>query len=211
MIFNLYRLSLFALFLLVVGTSNAATTYQYNGNYFDTVTDNDPPAGTYTTAMRASGSFTLSAPLSPLLNFTDISSQILDFSFNDGRQTLTDSTPYIDFEFLIRTNLDGDITAWDITLNERFGPEPHSIGQQIGTIRTHKPSVGTLSFDLGDRAECLNIISTGDPRCQSIQSDRGVSNSAPGSWTVVPVPPAVWLFNTGLLGLIGMARRKRLS
>jgi len=27
--------------------------------------------------------------------------------------------------------------------------------------------------------------------------------------TVVPVPPAVWLFGSGLLGMIGIARRKR--
>jgi hypothetical protein len=26
---------------------------------------------------------------------------------------------------------------------------------------------------------------------------------------VVPVPPAVWLFGSGLLGLVGMARRKK--
>ena len=26
--------------------------------------------------------------------------------------------------------------------------------------------------------------------------------------TVVPVPPAVWLFGSGLLGLVGIARRK---
>ena len=27
--------------------------------------------------------------------------------------------------------------------------------------------------------------------------------------TAIPVPPAVWLFGSGLLGLIGMARRRR--
>ena len=30
-----------------------------------------------------------------------------------------------------------------------------------------------------------------------------------GSATAVPVPAAVWLFGTGLLGLIGVARRKQ--
>jgi len=29
------------------------------------------------------------------------------------------------------------------------------------------------------------------------------------STTVVPIPAAVWLFGTGLLGLFGMARKKR--
>ncbi|MBI5783055.1 MAG: VPLPA-CTERM sorting domain-containing protein, partial [Gammaproteobacteria bacterium] len=30
----------------------------------------------------------------------------------------------------------------------------------------------------------------------------------PGDVAVVPVPAAVWLFGSGLLGLIGVARRK---
>ena len=30
------------------------------------------------------------------------------------------------------------------------------------------------------------------------------------SITTVPVPPAVWLFGSGLIGLIGVARRKKL-
>jgi hypothetical protein len=27
--------------------------------------------------------------------------------------------------------------------------------------------------------------------------------------TVIPVPPALWLFGSGLLGLVGIARRKK--
>lgn len=30
-----------------------------------------------------------------------------------------------------------------------------------------------------------------------------------GDWNVVPIPPAAWLFGSGLLGLIGVARRKK--
>lgn len=39
----------------------------------------------------------------------------------------------------------------------------------------------------------------------------GAFNFAPinYSFTVVPIPPAVWLFGSGLLGLVGVARRKR--
>ena len=41
----------------------------------------------------------------------------------------------------------------------------------------------------------------------------GASESTPIAWLVtrpaeVPIPPAVWLFGTGLLGLFGVARRK---
>jgi len=31
-----------------------------------------------------------------------------------------------------------------------------------------------------------------------------------GNSTVVPIPPAFWLFGSGLLGLVGMARRKKI-
>ena len=34
-------------------------------------------------------------------------------------------------------------------------------------------------------------------------------NNNPGAWTVVPIPPALYLFGSGLLGLVGVARRKR--
>ena len=37
-----------------------------------------------------------------------------------------------------------------------------------------------------------------------ITRDIGLSHT----WTLVPVPPAVWLFGSGLLGLIGLAKRK---
>jgi len=44
--------------------------------------------------------------------------------------------------------------------------------------------------------------------------DAGLSNIQPyGSYLVsasaVPVPAAVWLFGSGLIGLIGVARRKK--
>jgi hypothetical protein len=38
--------------------------------------------------------------------------------------------------------------------------------------------------------------------------DRGNNNTWTLRSSVVPVPPALWLFGSGLLGLIGVARRK---
>jgi hypothetical protein len=35
-----------------------------------------------------------------------------------------------------------------------------------------------------------------------------VTNASFAQFTVVPVPAAVWLFGSGLLGLVGIARRK---
>jgi hypothetical protein len=49
-------------------------------------------------------------------------------------------------------------------------------------------------------------IQTGDPCCSGgslFWDDVGISE------TVVPVPAAVWLFGSGLIGLIGIARRRK--
>jgi hypothetical protein len=43
----------------------------------------------------------------------------------------------------------------------------------------------------------------------TLNADGGLAYAAPSA--VVPVPPAMWLFGSGLLGLVGIARRKRIA
>lgn len=64
-----------------------------------------------------------------------------------------------------------------------------------------------------DSSVFLNIS---DTLLNLVQSDPSCTGScqafSTGSWvrtSAVPVPAAVWLFGSGLLGLIGMARRKK--
>ena len=49
--------------------------------------------------------------------------------------------------------------------------------------------------------------------CADLISDYGQVRHTvgPASWTmtIVPIPTAVWLFGSGLIGLIGIARRKK--
>ena len=55
----------------------------------------------------------------------------------------------------------------------------------------------------------LNLVQNGIPGCASGGSCQTFTT---GSWTrtsVIPVPAAVWLFGSGLIGLIGVARRKK--
>ena len=49
----------------------------------------------------------------------------------------------------------------------------------------------------------------GDGDCSSFQSPFVFLTAGNITGTVVPVPAAVWLFGSGLLGLVGMARRKK--
>jgi hypothetical protein len=68
---------------------------------------------------------------------------------------------------------------------------------------------GTINLDLfGFTVEswCINV-----PDCSGA-GDRGVREAISGSvigTAVVPLPPAVWLFGSGLLGLLGISRRKK--
>lgn len=48
-----------------------------------------------------------------------------------------------------------------------------------------------------------------DPTIQTLANIAGIDNVAFGIPTVVPVPAAAWLFGSGLIGLIGIARRKK--
>jgi hypothetical protein len=53
------------------------------------------------------------------------------------------------------------------------------------------------------------VLSAGNPKTNPNFTDLAVSVSTivPAQATV-PIPPALWLFGSGLLGLVGMARRK---
>ena len=64
---------------------------------------------------------------------------------------------------------------------------------------------GTDPF--GDVWDDFNRGTAGEP-CGSINCRANVSHIS--VYGVVPVPAAVWLFGSGLLGLVGVARRKRI-
>lgn len=79
-----------------------------------------------------------------------------------------------------------------ITLNITEG-NPFDLSYGLHTIGTYG---GTSDFG------ATAAISFDLPAGTSITSDGGYTQTA------VPVPPAVWLFGSGLLGLIGVARRR---
>lgn len=68
-------------------------------------------------------------------------------------------------------------------------------GQTVAVQASLFVSLGAPGFETGGAA------AIGDPLDLS-------SGAFSGSLNIVPIPPAVWLFGTGLIGLFGMARRK---
>ena len=90
-----------------------------------------------------------------------------------------------------------DLSSWEVMWNGSAfeqGPRPLNTGAFV-------PAVGT--YDLATSAYSLTWNS---------QIKGGPFNGIAGYWhlegAVVPVPAAIWLLGSGLLGLIGVARRK---
>jgi hypothetical protein len=58
-----------AVLMLAAGDAAANVTYEYLGNNFDTIEDDTPPAGTYTTDMRVTVTLVLQSPLAANLDW----------------------------------------------------------------------------------------------------------------------------------------------
>lgn len=75
-----------------------------------------------------------------------------------------------------------------------------------GNLANTFPDIAILTLSITDpNPWALNAISNDILRMQRTGVDGEGSLKIPG----VPVPAAVWLFGSGLLGLVGVARRKR--
>ena len=67
-----------------------------------------------------------------------------------------------------------------------------------------KFNISLSTFEVSSVVEKLVWISTTDPLYSSAFTSVTLRNV-----TIVPLVPALWLFGSGLLGLVGMARRKK--
>ena len=193
---------------LSIGAAQA-TTYQYVGASFTTIGDDDPPAGTYTTSMAITGNFTVNSPLGQNMPFSDISGIVTGYSFSDGRQTLTDANSriaafWIGTEFSTTGN---EIWTWQVNV---INDSPYTAaGEQRGGISIFFPDYQVILYqDTASISECVTFTTV----CTETRTDSGSNINLLGSWYIappVPIPPALWLFGSGLLGLIGLARRNK--
>ena len=189
-------------------TQARATTYTYTGNNFQAseITDNTPPAGTYTTSESVSGSFTVPTPLAG--NFSGFISPT-SFSFFDGRNTITNSNANLTSSFNVTTNASGAIVQWAVFV--QITPLPLVVGSLIDMIAT--------AFEIGlnptDQASITFCAVLPCPTGSGSQKDFAANFGTPGVWssnaTAVPLPTALPLFATGLagLGLLGWRRKKK--
>jgi hypothetical protein len=183
--------------LFVNATANASFVYSYTGNNYTNFSGIS--GGVYDASMFVSGTFELGTALAP--NLSSYSINPLTFSFNDGINTVTQANTN-SATFLISTDGTGGITGWNIDLNSVPATDVNEIKVYIGTDSTYI-----------DTATLSTCTAASGGHCSSYTLTDAVSNAGNpgGTWEVtsVPVPAAGWLFGSGLLGLIGMARRNK--
>lgn len=207
------------LLLSVVSNSNAAlVNYSYEGLTFESVnpdeTDiaNNPSLANPFLGSHISGYFIVEelAP-STITNFAVVG--LPSFSFSDGARTISnanivagpgdiqDSTDFYIQAFDVTTNADGDILAWAFRfVNNSFNFMDVVLSSGSGSgFDTTRVTTGQYG--------CVSGLSTGS----LCQGQVLYTNENVQSWSTsaVPIPTAVWLFGSGLLGLIGISRRKK--
>ena len=76
-------------------------------------------------------------------------------------------------------------------------------GVQVGIGVTSNPAIGQATLSAPQQNDLL-----GGLWYINIHSNTNPGGEIRGQVNVVPIPAAVWLFSSGLIGLIGFARRK---
>jgi hypothetical protein len=116
----------------------------------------------------------------------------------------------------VSTNAAGVITDWFVLASAGdniWGDPAASItGAELRQITTIlEPS---RSLDVGQITHCGDGDTDGGcSRNDSLSFDVGLVRGNPGTWSAqpvgaVPVPAAIWLFGTALIGLVGFGKRK---
>jgi hypothetical protein len=157
--------------------AHATTIYRYVGNSYTSIpSDDDPPAGSYTTSMRVAGSFTVSQPLTGT-TLTDIGGLIVAYSFDDGRNLLTETNSELQLSS-VAVDSGGQLVQWQFIVSRPF-PVPASIGDLRRTIVTQNLA-GSNPDDSVNLEYCTSVQTV----CTGTNVDWGRSFGNPGTWTV---------------------------
>ena len=182
-----------ALGILLMCAANAGlgyVIYEYTGNPFEEIIDNDPPAGSYTTDMRITGSFYFESEdfFPPLLT---------SYSFSDGRRTLTDTNSRLGTIGFQVDDEGNDFWLLELSLLE---PEPATGPYVIQSYNS--PEIPGAPFYL-----VSDILGGGGDSAR-------VTNN-PGTWIIreedvsVPEPSTFLIFGPALLGVMGLQWLRR--
>jgi hypothetical protein len=177
------------LFFSLAFGARADETYTYTGNPYTSYLD-----GTCPSVCGVTATFDLSSALAPDMPLTDITP--VSFSITDGSVTESSTTVFSLYEvssFEVSTNSLGDILTWDVYATACC------INGQYYMIETRNIPSG-LGSGVLDQTQTYDV-------------GEAFNEFDPGTWTstsVVPTPePGILpLLGAGLLGILGLARRK---
>lgn len=182
------------LFTLIFShTGHAASVlYDYIGNDF-TSNNTTKPLCTTPGQTGCLSYITASIELSTALGINEMLMPITPdaWSISDGLTTITNLTADFSLSFLqAGTDATGNIDKWDFVV-----------------VRNVPTLIGELSY-----IQTQNASSPGEQDVTAYFSgatDLASVSKNSGSWTMstVPLPGAIWLFGSGLLGLFGLSRR----
>jgi len=181
---------------ITVTPAFASFVYNYTGNPYTSV------QSPYDTSMAVTGTLELAAALTPNLTLTTVTP--LSFSFSDGINTTTDATATLtSSQFEFATDSTGNITAWVVQMFTFDADAP------VGQLRQSSLLTENNGSSVNDSV-LTEICTAFSSTCIASNTAQAQVLDQPGSWTtVVPIPGAMWLFGSGLLGLVGIARRKK--
>ena len=194
--------------------ANAATTYTYTGNNFDTVT------GVYSTSDSVSGSFTVASIFPADMDTVDISQQVLSYSFTDGVNSLNESNSEFCTGFAygiwVGTDSNGNLNEWSVSICTPVSTVPNPV-ELIMSLNAGDQ----LIADAGGSSTCIGMDGDAcDEFAPDDNTDSGAIQEQPGTWAqsgeaeASPVPAlntrmaflvAILL---GLTGLVSVCRRK---
>lgn len=173
-----------------LNTTGSGTGYELTlrANFQETITNVTPSNVDFT---MDSGSAEIYLDTSPDYSFGG------DSGFNNGTAilngTIIGGSGTVINETLGITSIDIMITGYDTSV---FDPDTIIAGSSVFTLQLND---GATDFDGITSVQGHNV---------DVGEDFLLSADGNLTLTAVPVPAAVWLFGTGLLGLLGMARRR---
>ncbi len=181
------------LFFGLLSAARADITYTYTGNDFTIATS------PYTKSDSVSGFFTLAAALGD--NLSNSSLAPATYSFTDGVQTFTNSSPPATVTFDVSTDGSGNITNWDIFLQNTSGPF-----SQTNTVSTQNPGNGVIGAFPRDIA---NVPQGCCGESQGANSfDAGTWKASGGGTSTVPEPRTISWMLLGLLAGAGLVHSR---
>jgi IPTL-CTERM motif len=221
------KCSLLALAGLCVSPSLWATSYVFTGTSYTSTIGFVSPCATgscanYTVGQSVNGQFTTATPLGANLVDQNIYARITSYSFTDGINTYSSSSPNVRFyNVTVSTDAAANITSFDVILQLwQTGLTPHSAGNRFSYFE-----VGTNIGQAVNNAPCTAVGTglAGQPdTCIGTTQDSSTSfgfSPATGTWLTQqtpqqPIPTlsqrAMMLLSLLMLG-VALRTRKRVS